>query len=109
MRRYEKVFSSIWHKDYDHQLIEKLHKLNFEVVGNFIMNNGKVIVIEKFLLSLGCRLVTTIVINIQHNLSTVCVVTAGGKISEFLDLGASKNTHHKVIMIVEEIFKEEVL
>ncbi|GGI16576.1 hypothetical protein [Gottfriedia solisilvae] len=109
MRNYEKEFTSIGLEDYDFKLIEKFHSLNFKVIGNFSVYNGKVIVIEKFLYSLGCKLVSTIVITAQKNLTKVNVVTAGGKVGEFLDLGANKNTHNEVIMNIEEIFREEIL
>lgn len=106
MRNYEKEFTSIGLDDYDFKLVEKFHSLNFDVIGNFSVYNGKVIVIEKFIFSLGCKLVSTIVITEQKKLVKVNVVTAGGKVSEFLDLGANKNTHNEIILKIEQIFNE---
>lgn len=104
MRKYEKEFKSIPLQGLSTILEVNIKKSKFKNIGKVDMNNGMVIILEKYTLALACKLVSTIIINLHDEHTNVVIVTDGGKISEFLDLGINRNTHNDVINIVEESF-----
>ncbi|KQL40105.1 hypothetical protein AN960_09115 [Bacillus sp. FJAT-25509] len=102
MRKYEKEFMSInCFKDINFKNVEEcIRAKNFNIIEKVALSDGVIFILEKFSINLGCKLVTTIMIYGKDKI-LVKIVTAGGKIKEFLDLGSFKNTHNEVVDIVE--------
>ncbi|XRG78613.1 hypothetical protein V5E38_23215 [Rossellomorea sp. GAMAL-10_SWC] len=97
MRIYEKVFTSINRfKEINCNELEKNIQTNFNIIDKVAVNNGVIFILEKFSISLGCKIVRTVIIYEKEKVK-VKIVTAGGKISDFLDMNSFKNKHNDVI------------
>jgi hypothetical protein len=105
LKKYEKDYKTqLQIKDIDHNIIlENLRVKKFKPLEKVELNNSLYLLIEKYSLALGCKLATSIFIYEHEKLIKVNIVTAGGKLSEFLDFGSYTNTHNDVINIVEEV------
>lgn len=106
MKKYEKDFIADYSiKDIEiNRVIKELKEKKYEILEQVELNNSLYLVIEKYTLALGCKLATTVIIYEQDGMMKVRIITAGGKLSEFLDLGSYSKIHTDVISIVEEIF-----